>query len=633
MLSKLNRILLSAALLLPSALADETVSEAASQRSVQPFFTALSLYDAYTLTNVCTDLNQWFVVEAEVFIPYSPVATANSTIQLTVPQAFDSFPTYSFDLMVDENAVGNVVNLPNSNIFEVTVDPKLIKENTTTTFSFMAKLNPEYLYLISEPMTVSYVFNTSSPDISYTPEIVYAQKSLKQISTDGGINNTDATAWFTIDIPVSELIGQRYTIYANPMNKTSFVYDLNATSFEIVTQLDAFNNPVKSVPFFSAIDLSVADQMKFLVDVDVSGGKYLRIKYQGMNLTNNHIQNIVTVYNTSLTTNTTEVSTTVANLFANAVADINIEELMIESDGEADSPTNVFQDRNSDFEFITTLVHETFVTDQVYSKFETEEVTELANWIPITTLSGVDSTSTGPATSASINKKPAVVGVPSKAPSYANTTSTEKAEAEFNVISIVTAYTESTLVQKNQTTTYTTLTTIRSSVSPIVVTSVSAYVYAMVYTKSTEIQEREATTTHVSTVEPVTHVVISTSTGTTYTTVSGSPKSTSVSPRTSLEYAVATTDVVYTSTESARVTVIDSMVPITTLNTLTTKTTSRNGTVTSTSSSLVLYTQTLNGRVTAVTQVNPYIQPYLGEASKSYASTTALLILFLFVIL
>lgn len=70
MLSKLNRFLLSAALLLPSALADETVSEEATQQTVsKPFFTALSLYDAYTLTNVCTDLNQWFVVEAEVFIP------------------------------------------------------------------------------------------------------------------------------------------------------------------------------------------------------------------------------------------------------------------------------------------------------------------------------------------------------------------------------------------------------------------------------------------------------------------------------------------------------------------------------------------------------------------------------------
>ena len=357
-----------------------------------------------------------------------------------------------------------------------------------------------------------------------------------------------------------------------------------------------------------------------------------------MNLTNNHIQNVITVYNTSLATNITEVSTTVANLFANAVADIDIEDLMIESNGEADShPTNVFQDRNPSFEFITTLVHETFVTDQVYSESETEEVTELGDWVPITTLSGVNSTSVWPTTSASINKKPVVLGVPSKAPLYANATSIEKAEPEFDVISIVTAYTESTLVQKNQTTTYTTLTTIRSSVSPIVVTSVSAYVYAVVNTRTTETKaEKETTTmttTHVSTTEPVTHLVISTSTGTTtYTTVSGSSKSTPVSRRTSLEYSIATSDVVYTSTESAEVTVIDSMVPITTLSTLSTKTTNRNGTVTSTSSSLVLYTQTLNGRVTAVTQINPYIQPYLGEASRPYASTTALLLIFLFMI-
>lgn len=348
-----------------------------------------------------------------------------------------------------------------------------------------------------------------------------------------------------------------------------------------------------------------------------------------MNLTNNHIQNVITVYNTSLATNITEVSTTVANLFANAVADIDIEDLMIESNGEADShPTNVFQDRNPSFEFITTLVHETFVTDQVYSESETEEVTELGDWVPITTLSGVNSTSVWPTTSASINKKPVVLGVPSKAPLYANATSIEKAEPEFDVISIVTAYTESTLVQKNQTTTYTTLTTIRSSVSPIVVTSVSAYVYAVVNTRTTETKAEKETTTMTTT-----HLVISTSTGTTtYTTVSGSSKSTSVSRRTSMEYSIATSDVVYTSTESAEVTVIDSMVPITTLSTLSTKTTNRNGTVTSTSSSLVLYTQTLNGRVTAVTQINPYIQPYLGEASRPYASTTALLLIFLFMI-
>ncbi|CCE66315.1 hypothetical protein TPHA_0P01570 [Tetrapisispora phaffii CBS 4417] len=254
------------------------------------YFSDVQLMDKYTNTNNCTDVNHWFLIEAELFASKGQ----KDDIYLTVPTEFGALPS-AFDLLHNDKVIGAVTS-NSSNILTVSFSDSNAA-NLTTSFNFLVQLTNSSKSAIEHPQTIEYTFDVSTGS-SFNNEINYLAKDVSAFSSNGGIYKENSTAWFTVDIPVSALSNSLF-VEAMPEKNGDFTYNTDLTEFEIVIEIDNFNNPIKSIPFTTARDLSDESTIRVLFSTNISGGKYLRMNFYSNKLKSETITNLVTFANTS----------------------------------------------------------------------------------------------------------------------------------------------------------------------------------------------------------------------------------------------------------------------------------------------------------------------------------------------
>ena len=277
-----------------------------------PYFSGVSVLDSYTGTSTCTNVDHWFLVRPEITIP----ANADTTsIEITVPLAFNTKTDGSFDLYYGSTTVGTVSSSAGSNTFTVAFNTYVttLEEEITVDFNLLAQFTESAMELISKPMTISYAFKASD-GTTFTPAITFAAIDLSQITTDGGIYSGNNSAWFVVDIPVSLLDGD-VTIGAEVIGEYGLAYYADMTTLEVVTSVDEFNQPLSSVPFTAYKDESTAAAIAIDINSNVSGGKYLRISYYSGPLTSDYVINQVTINNSTKVTST---------LYAESATDVEV---------------------------------------------------------------------------------------------------------------------------------------------------------------------------------------------------------------------------------------------------------------------------------------------------------------------
>ena len=269
--------------------------------AASPYFSGVQVLDSYTGTSTCTNVDHWFLVKPEITIPANADAT---DIEITVPLAFNTKTDGSFDLYYGSTTVGTVSSSAGSNTFTVAFNSVVstLEEEITVDFNLLAQFTESAMELISKPMTISYAFKASDSK-TFTPSITFAAIDLTQITTDGGIYSGNNSAWFVVDIPVALLDGD-VTIGAEVIGEYGLAYYTELTTFEIVTAVDEFNQPLSSVPFTAYKDVSTAAAIAIDINSNVSGGKYLRIAYYSGPLTSDYVINQVTINNSTKITST-----------------------------------------------------------------------------------------------------------------------------------------------------------------------------------------------------------------------------------------------------------------------------------------------------------------------------------------
>ncbi|SMN19489.1 similar to Saccharomyces cerevisiae YNL327W EGT2 Glycosylphosphatidylinositol (GPI)-anchored cell wall endoglucanase required for proper cell separation after cytokinesis [Maudiozyma saulgeensis] len=257
-----------------------------------PYFSDVQILDSYTETTDCTDLDHWFIIQPTITIP---AQSETSEIQITIPLAFESYSSGSFDLLYGSTTIGTVNIVDGSNTFTVSFNSYVtsLQNEITTNFNVLAKFSDSAKELVNKPMSLSYAVNATD-DKTFTPTINFVGTDLTSITTDGGVYDSNNTAWFVINIPISMLDGA-VSINVAPTGSNSFYYEYLETTFEVVTAVDAFNNPLSSVPFTAVKDQSTTAALTFNITSNVSGGKYLRISYSTGPLIYDAITNEVTI--------------------------------------------------------------------------------------------------------------------------------------------------------------------------------------------------------------------------------------------------------------------------------------------------------------------------------------------------
>ena len=293
------------------------------------FFTDVQVLDPFTSTDNCTNSEHWLLIQAELFAAQGP----KDDIYLTIPKVFGSFPIDSFALKYNSEVIGTVSH-NDSNVFTVSfTDDKHV--NLTTTFNFLAKLSKEAIAQISSPRSIGYVFYVSTGP-SYSSTINYISKNMLDFTSDGGIYKNNNTAWFTVDIPLAALSSPLY-FKSVPATEDAYVYDIDLTTIEIVTEVDAFNQPVKSVPFTNARDFSDETTMQVLFTSNISGGKYVRINFFSEELNISSITNLITftdtTHSSSLSKRDNSISSS-TNYYGESISNIGVAKDFIEEEGE-----------------------------------------------------------------------------------------------------------------------------------------------------------------------------------------------------------------------------------------------------------------------------------------------------------
>lgn len=349
---------------------------AASLSDSNAFFLDVQISDSFTSTDNCTDLNHWFLIEAEIYIP----SGSSNDVYLTVPEDFESIPNGTFQLEYNSNSIGSISN-NGSNILAVSFGETPMG-NTTTTFNFLAKLSATAKQAITEPTTVNYIFDVSTGP-AFVSSLNFVAKSLSTITANGGIYTENSTAWFTADLPIS-LLSEPVYLISEPLAPSVYSFGINSTTYEIVLTVDAFNQPIKSIPFTALTDESDSSSIKVLFDTNIDGGKYVRINYFSQTLLEDSISNVVTLqYNDSNTSQLSKRDNTLSisfNLYSGGETNIEIED---DSASAGASITSSLSSSALYYNTSTTEVYQTYSTQQTT---DSGVVTEIGTWLPISTL-------------------------------------------------------------------------------------------------------------------------------------------------------------------------------------------------------------------------------------------------------
>ncbi|EDO16210.1 hypothetical protein Kpol_1014p30 [Vanderwaltozyma polyspora DSM 70294] len=261
------------------------ITLASAVSAADAFFSNIQVVVPDTLSSNCTYPDGWFLIEAELFAAKGK----KDNIYFQVPKEFTSFPEGSFDLTYKSSVIGTVSH--SDNLFNVTfIDED--RANLTTTFNFLARLTDDALGAITEPMSIEYDFQDSTGE-SFANTINYMPQNVSEINSYGGIYQENNTAWFILDIPASELSNGLY-FESVPTDEDAYLYDEGKTVVEIVTEVDSFNQPLKSIPYLFT-DLSTSSEISLVLTNSVTEGYYLRIKFYSQQITGTSITNLITL--------------------------------------------------------------------------------------------------------------------------------------------------------------------------------------------------------------------------------------------------------------------------------------------------------------------------------------------------
>lgn len=345
----------------------------------QPVLQDIQIKDSYTKTDECTDQDHWFIIEGQLSIPKG----SQESISFQVPEAFKSFPQEPFSIEYNSNNVATISRPDQStNNFTISI-PEKSSEDITTTFNFLAQLTSDAKSDITEPKAVVYSFY-SEGDI-FNGVINYIAKNISAVTTDGGIYEANNTAWFTVDLPMSTFLQPVY-LTSQASSSSDYVFNTMLTKFEVVTAVDAFNEPVNSIPFATVHDYSTEDEIKCLFNSTISGGLYLRVTYFTKQLSSSSISNTVDLTYPDENTpdkilRKRDTSTTLGS------------ELFSESAANVGSTTN--DEATSSNVAITPKYTNATLTSQAPQSSTTSEVpavTSLSTQIPLSTVDSTSST-------------------------------------------------------------------------------------------------------------------------------------------------------------------------------------------------------------------------------------------------
>lgn len=331
----------------------------------------ITLKDAYSQSHISTDPSHWFLIDININIePYS-----KDYLYFKVDDSFDSFPETPFTVNYGSQAVGKVQKDHGTNSFIVDLSG-VTTQNGSTSFNFLAKLNSETEGSIQSPTTKGFNFTTTNS--SFNSTIEFLAKDLNQMSTNGGIYESNSTAWFVADIPVQLL--QNSVNFTSFPSSNNYKFNPKLSTYEIVIKTDSFGNPIKSVPFTALKDNSDENGISININTRVSGGKYLRIKYFSQPLSSFSISNTANLINDSSSLNLIKRDTTFNS------------DLYLQSQSNIENNTgtqNNITETNSLYAISSQQViyqNLTIGTYKVSSTTQSAQVTEFGTYIAIATL-------------------------------------------------------------------------------------------------------------------------------------------------------------------------------------------------------------------------------------------------------
>ncbi|SCU81003.1 LAFA_0C02234g1_1 [Lachancea sp. 'fantastica'] len=233
------------------------------------FFSNVQFVDSYTGSNLCNDKEHWFLLEAEVYVS----AGFKGELYLTAPQSLEGFPKESFDLVQNVTAVGTVARNA-SNVF--TIRPDVSDTDRSSTFNVLALLSSETKSSIDSPQTLDFDFEVS-PGSTFTKSIEFIAQDLSKSQTNARVDENNRIT-YTMDIPFSEYPGA-LNFAASFSGKEAFTFDTSLSYLEVVTAVDAFNQPTRGINLTAFEDNSDASAINLSLDSQISGGKFIRISY------------------------------------------------------------------------------------------------------------------------------------------------------------------------------------------------------------------------------------------------------------------------------------------------------------------------------------------------------------------
>lgn len=399
----------------------------------------IQLSDAYTGSKNCTDKNHWLLIGADVFVPQG----SSDDIFLTLPDDFKSLPESSFPLKRNSKSIGSVTS-NGTNVLKVSTEGSTAA-NVTASFSFLAQLTSDAKDQIQSPGEIDYTFEVSSGS-KFTTSVDYVALDLSTLTSNGGINAENSSAWFTANIPVSLTSSPVYFTSQETAN-TTYEFNTAVTSVEIVVAVDAFNQPKLSFPFTAYKDLSDSSHIKLLFNTTINGGKYLRVNYSTNSLETESISNTISLdYASELRKRDSSITVT-SNLYSSP--DINVQ-------NQGSSEDVASETSKSGSSLVVSTTQEVFETYSLETTTEPGIFTEVGSWVPISTLSDSLSTKTTSSSeviskdsaSASFTAGESVVSSTvssSDQTSNISTSSTERSVTTESLTSPITDATKSTL--------------------------------------------------------------------------------------------------------------------------------------------------------------------------------------------
>ena len=340
-------------------------------------FENVQLFDTVSLDQTSNDPDNWFAISADIHVTKG----FTGDIFLSVPKEFDSFPEGTFDVLQDNKAIGSVSH-NSSNIFKVSF--KNVESDYNASFNFLSKLNDKP----SQPKAVSYEFAVSSGP-AFVSTLDFKQRSASISTMDSGVDES-GRVYFALTIPYSEYPGSlEFTSNAEPD------YKFTGQEFQIVTGVDAFNNPISYVNVTAVENLSDESAISLDFHSTVSGGQSIRVVYYVSADTDiSFIKNIAELRYPTLTFYKRDISVifeTTAYLKAIANIDLSGENSVTVKTNSVGSNSTVTSSISSRTALSTiTPSHSSYVNESVtytvVTRTSSGQVTEITSWIPIATL-------------------------------------------------------------------------------------------------------------------------------------------------------------------------------------------------------------------------------------------------------